>query len=46
MGTAIDASTVSVTRGGSLPNLGLRVVPLQQMAPRRAISTTSAYSMQ
>ena len=36
---------VSVTRGGSLPNRGWSVVPLQQMAPSRPISTTSPYSM-
>ena len=35
---------VSVTRGGRLPVRGRSVVPLQQMAPIRAMSTTSAYS--
>ena len=36
---------VSVTRGGGLPTRALSVVPLQQMAPRRSMSTTSPYSM-
>ncbi len=35
---------VSVTRGGRFPRRGLRVVPLQQIAPIRWTSTTSAYS--
>ena len=35
---------VSVTRGGRLPARAFRVVPLQQMAPMRWTSTTSAYS--
>ena len=36
---------VSVTRGVMLPIRGFRVVPLQQIAPRRSTSTTSPYSI-
>ena len=36
---------VSVTRGGTLPIRGFKVVPLQQIAPRRSTSTTSPYSI-
>src|SRR3954470_4536275 len=36
---------VSVTRGGGLPTRGRSVVPFEQIAPRRWISTTSPYSM-
>jgi hypothetical protein len=36
---------VSVTRGVGLPMRGRSVVPLQQIAPRRWISTTSLYSV-